>query len=157
MCPVSIFPQTMRAEVAQHGQRRRTEAPIPQGFVGSNPTLRTQASFLYGFAFFLKYLYTKKLTKISDGTKILQETMATSMLLLRGSIKRWVPKNAPTMIALAMLVILKAFLSHSVMGLSLIFVSANLIFLGLGKDGSLGSQPLTRFAKYSFTVISRYP
>ena len=29
------------AEVAQHGQRRRTEAPIPQGFVGSNPTLRT--------------------------------------------------------------------------------------------------------------------
>ena len=41
MCPVSIFPQTTIAEVAQHGQRRRTEAPIPQGFVGSNPTLRT--------------------------------------------------------------------------------------------------------------------
>ncbi len=40
MSHVSIFPQT-RAEVAQHGQRRRTEAPIPQGFVGSNPTLRT--------------------------------------------------------------------------------------------------------------------
>ena len=40
MCPVSIFP-LYSAEVAQHGQRRRTEAPIPQGFVGSNPTLRT--------------------------------------------------------------------------------------------------------------------
>jgi hypothetical protein len=43
---VSIFPQTPQttaneAEVAQHGQRRRTEAPIPQGFVCSNPTLRT--------------------------------------------------------------------------------------------------------------------
>jgi hypothetical protein len=46
MCPVSIFPQTMRAEVAQHGQRRRTEAPIPQGFVGSNPTLRTKNQLL---------------------------------------------------------------------------------------------------------------
>jgi hypothetical protein len=34
------------AEVAQHGQRRRTEAPIPQGFVGSNPTLRTRTVFL---------------------------------------------------------------------------------------------------------------
>jgi hypothetical protein len=40
MSPVPIFPQHS-AEVAQHGQRRRTEAPIPQGFVGSNPTLRT--------------------------------------------------------------------------------------------------------------------
>ncbi len=44
MCPVSIFPQH-NAEVAQHGQRRRTEAPIPQGFVGSNPTLRTNRTF----------------------------------------------------------------------------------------------------------------
>ena len=45
MCPVSIFPQHS-AEVAQHGQRRRTEAPIPQGFVGSNPTLRTNQTLL---------------------------------------------------------------------------------------------------------------
>ena len=32
------------AGVAQHGQRRRTEAPIPKGFVGSNPTPRTRFS-----------------------------------------------------------------------------------------------------------------
>ena len=38
--PCSYISAT-QAEVAQHGQRRRTEAPIPQGFVGSNPTLRT--------------------------------------------------------------------------------------------------------------------
>ena len=44
MSPVPIFPQH-NAEVAQHGQRRRTEAPIPQGFVGSNPTLRTNNTF----------------------------------------------------------------------------------------------------------------
>jgi hypothetical protein len=31
------------AGVAQPGQRRRTEAPIPQGFVGSNPTPRTNS------------------------------------------------------------------------------------------------------------------
>jgi hypothetical protein len=36
-----LYFRTHGAEVAQHGQRRRTEAPIPQGFVGSNPTLRT--------------------------------------------------------------------------------------------------------------------
>ena len=29
------------AEVAKPGQRRSTEAAIPKGFVGSNPTLRT--------------------------------------------------------------------------------------------------------------------
>ena len=35
-----------QAGVAQHGQRRRTEAPILQRFVGSNPTPRTIGSFL---------------------------------------------------------------------------------------------------------------
>ena len=40
--------KTVFAEVAQHGQRRRTEAPIPQGFVGSNPTLRTLLSLSIG-------------------------------------------------------------------------------------------------------------
>ena len=30
-----------KAGVAQHGQRRKTEALIPQGFVGSNPISRT--------------------------------------------------------------------------------------------------------------------
>ncbi len=30
------------AGVAKPGQRRRTEAPVPQGFVGSNPTPRTK-------------------------------------------------------------------------------------------------------------------
>ena len=38
MCP----PKGLVAGVAQHGQRRRTEAPIPKGFVGSNPTPRTR-------------------------------------------------------------------------------------------------------------------
>jgi hypothetical protein len=42
-----LYFRTHGAEVAQHGQRRRTEAPIPQGFVGSNPTLRTNGSLFF--------------------------------------------------------------------------------------------------------------
>jgi hypothetical protein len=41
------------AGVAQLGQRRKTEALIPQGFVGSNPTSRTVMEIL-----FIDYLET---------------------------------------------------------------------------------------------------
>ena len=41
MFKLAEFGPSVRAGVAQHGQRRKTEALIPQGFVGSNPISRT--------------------------------------------------------------------------------------------------------------------
>ena len=72
MSPVPIFPQH-NAEVAQHGQRRRTEAPIPQGFVGSNPTLRTSFS-LFGLK--PTYLLPLDLLPNFDGLSFMSECSA---------------------------------------------------------------------------------
>ena len=58
------------AEVAQHGQRRRTEAPIPQGFVGSNPTLRTIDSAHYALFYEgLQFYRNKKSVGFSQRLK----------------------------------------------------------------------------------------
>ena len=46
------------AEVAQLGQRRRPEAPVPKGFVGSNPTLRTFPQTLRTFKGHFRFLNT---------------------------------------------------------------------------------------------------
>ena len=42
---IEVVIHNTRAEVAKPGQRRSPEAAVPQGFVGSNPTLRTWALF----------------------------------------------------------------------------------------------------------------
>ena len=43
----AVEPFNTEAGVAQLGQRRKTEALIPQGFVGSNPISRTVLDRLY--------------------------------------------------------------------------------------------------------------
>jgi hypothetical protein len=47
------------AGVAKPGQRRRAQAPVPQGFVGSNPTPRTYllVSYKYLFSYFCLMQY----------------------------------------------------------------------------------------------------